>query len=107
MRYMFLLVLLTVHIYAIENFNTTVITYKINNITVGITNKIIIKLDNNQTINKYLNDFNLTKIKQIGKNLFLVKVSDNNQTLKVSNQLTQMEGVKYAHPDFIKKIIKR
>ena len=89
------------------NSTKEVITYKINNITVGITNNIIIKLDNNQTLHKYLDDFNLTKIKKIGKNIFLVKVSDNNQTLEVSNQLTKMEGIKYAHPDFIKKRIRR
>jgi len=89
------------------NSTKEVLIYKINNITVGITNNIIIKLDNNQTLNKYLNDFNLTKIKKLGKNLFLVKVSDSNQTLKISNQLTKTEGIKYAHPDFIKKRVKR
>ena len=102
-----ILFLLIISVHSMGNSTKEVITYKINNITVGITNKIIIKLDNNQTLHKYLDDFNLTKIKKIGKNIFLVKVSDNNQTLEVSNQLTKMEGIKYAHPDFIKKRIRR
>lgn len=107
MKYFFSIFLFTVNIHSFENSSIKIISYKKNNITVGIINRIIIKLDNNQTLNKYLSDFNLTKIKKLGKNLFLVEVKDNTLTIDTANQLTQMKGIKYAHPDFIKKRIKR
>ncbi|HIP12579.1 MAG TPA: hypothetical protein EYG73_07665 [Arcobacter sp.] len=76
-------------------------------ISVGITNKIIIKLEENTTLANYEKDFNLTKIKKLSNNLFLVKVSDTNQTLDTANKLNNSEGIEYAHPDFIKKRVNR
>ncbi len=72
-----------------------------------MTNKIILRLDNHSSLDKYLKDFNLTKIKKLGKNLFLVEVENNESTLEIANQLSQCKGIQYAHPDFIKKKVLR
>ncbi len=78
-----------------------------NNVLLGITNKIILKLENDIVLDNYLKDFNLTKIKKLSKNIFLVEVKNNELTLEIANQLSQCKGIKYAHPDFIKKRILR
>lgn len=88
------------------NTKKTINFYKSNKIVVGVTDKIIVKLKQDN-IEKYLLDFNLTKVKKLGKNLYLLKVSDSDKTVDIANKLTKAKGVIYAHPDFIKKMRKR
>ncbi len=88
--------------------NTTKVNYYKNEkgILLGITDKIIIKVDE-VNLKQYTQEFNLTIEKKLSANLYLLKVSDRNTTLNIANSLSQKEGVKYAHPDFIKKRILR
>jgi len=87
-------------------FNKKIHFYKSKKIVVGVTNKIIIKLAQNN-INKYLLDFNLTKVKKLDKNIYLVKVKDSSKTVDIANKLTKTKGVISAQPDFIKQMRKR
>lgn len=80
--------------------------YRSNRIVVGVTDKIIVKLEQDN-IEKYILDFNLTKVKKLGKNLYLVKVKNSVKTIDIANKLTKTKGIKYVHPDFIKKMRKR
>ncbi len=86
--------------------NRKMLFYRSNRIVVGVTDKIIVKLKQDN-IEKYILDFNLTKVKKLGKNLYLVKVKNSVKTIDIANKLTKTKGIKYAHPDFIKKMRKR
>ena len=54
-------------------------------------------------LKQYTQEFNLTIEKKLSENLYLLKISNKNKILDMANNLTQKEGVVYAHPDFIKK----
>ena len=68
---------------------------------------IIVKVKNATTIEKYLNEFNLTICKSLSKNIYLIKAKDGDSAIKISDKLDKREGIIYAHPDFVRKIIKR
>lgn len=78
-----------------------------NGVTLGATNKLILKLKDDSNLQKYLNDYNLTIKSKLGKNLYLLKTENNNLAIDTANALKQKEDVLYSHPDFIKKIISR
>lgn len=73
----------------------------------GVSNKLIVKLKDSSSLEYCLDEFNLTLEKTLGKNLYLLKSSDKNLTIDISNRLNEKDDVKYAHPDFIKKIKRR
>ena len=56
-------------------------------LVVGITNRLIVKIKN--------------------ENLYLLQTKNKYLTLITSNKLTQKEDIEYAHPDFIKKKVLR
>ncbi|MDO8454304.1 MAG: hypothetical protein Q7S59_07020 [Sulfurimonas sp.] len=88
--------------------SSTIDYYKTDNgVTLGVTNKIIVKIASESDIKKYLNAFNLTIEKELGKNLYLLKAENKSLTLDISNRLSEKEDVEYAHPDFIKKRVSR
>ena len=89
--------------------NTSTINYYKNEkgILLGVTDKIIIKVADENYLREYTQEFNLTIEKKLSTNLYLVKVSEKNKTLDIANSLNQKEGITYAHPDFIKKRILR
>jgi hypothetical protein len=76
-------------------------------VTVGVTDKIIVKFNSDADIKKYLNEFNLTIEKKLGKNLFLLKAENKRLTIDISNRLSEKDDIEYAHPDFIKKRVSR
>lgn len=76
-------------------------------ITFGVTDKIIVKAKNCTDVEKYLNDFNLTIEKELGTGLYLLKVTDKSLTIDISNRLSEKDDIEYAHPDFIKKRVRR
>lgn len=76
-------------------------------IIVGVSDKLILKLKKSDNIKKYLSDFNLTMVKILNKNMYLVKVKNKTLTIDISNRLSEKESVEYAHPDFVQKRVKR
>jgi len=78
-----------------------------NGVTLGVTNKLILKLKKGSNLQKYLNDYNLTIKSQLGDNLYLLNTENNNLAIDTANALRNKEDVIYSHPDFIKKIISR
>jgi subtilisin family serine protease len=85
------------------------IDYYINarEIGLGVNNKLIIKLEDNSTLEKYKNRFNLVFEKSLSRNIYLLKTEDKRLTIDISNRLTESKGVKYAHPDFIREVLPR
>ncbi|QOY51971.1 S8 family serine peptidase [Candidatus Sulfurimonas baltica] len=76
-------------------------------VVLGITDKLIVKLKNDISINNLLSKFNISIEKNLDKNLYLLKTTDKSLTIDISNRLTEKEYVEYAHPNFIKKRIRR
>ena len=76
-------------------------------ILLGVTDRIICKITDETYLKAYMQEFNLSIEKNLSKNLYLLKVLDKNKTLDIANNLSQKEGVTYAHPDFIKKQLSR
>lgn len=76
-------------------------------IVLGVTDKLIVKLKDAKKLEKILSEFNLTLEKTLSKNLYLLKTSNKNLTVDISNRLSEKEDVAYSHPDFIKKIMNR
>jgi hypothetical protein len=72
-------------------------------IILGVTNKLIIKLNNKKYLQQISNDFNITLEKELGNNIYLFTTQNNTRTLDIANKLTQEKYVTYAHPDFIKR----
>ncbi|MCX6077716.1 MAG: hypothetical protein NTW78_12640 [Campylobacterales bacterium] len=88
--------------------SSTIDYYKTDNgVIVGVTDKIIVKLNSDSDIKKYLDEFNATIEKELGKNLYLLKAENKRLTIDISNRLSEKNGVEYAHPDFIKKRVSR
>jgi len=76
-------------------------------VVLGVTDKLIVKLKDNEKLEQILNEFNLTLIKILSKNIYLLKTTNRTLTIDISNRLNETGYVKYAHPDFIKKMINR
>ncbi len=76
-------------------------------IVLGVSDKLILKLQDGNDIQDYLLEFNLIIEKLLAKNLYLLRVKDKSLTIDISNRLSEKEDVLYAHPDFIKKRISR
>lgn len=93
---------------SIQRSNSNINYYQTQRGTIlGITNKIIIKMKNNNNLEKYLEEFDLILEKIFINNAYLIRVKDKNNTLFISNRLSEKLDVIYAHPDFIKKRISR
>jgi len=85
------------------------IDYYTNNrgITLGVSDKIILKLKLHDNLDKYIKFYNLHIEKVMSENLYLISVKDKSTTLEIANALNQKEDVMYAQPDFIKKSLRR
>ena len=78
-----------------------------NDVKVGVGNAIIVKFFDDKNLNNYLEEFGLTLEKKLDKNLYLFKTVNKSFTIDISNKLYIKPDIKYAHPDFVKKLNKR
>jgi hypothetical protein len=78
-----------------------------NNITLGVGDKIIVKIKKGVVIENLLTQFNLSFEKKLTKNLYLVKVANKNVAIDIANRLSEHHEVEYAQPDFHKIRIRR
>ena len=78
-----------------------------NNITLGVGDKIIVKIKEGVVIENLLTQFNLSFEKKLAKNLYLVKVANKNVAIDIANRLSEHLEVEYAQPDFHKTRIRR
>lgn len=76
-------------------------------IVLGVTDKLIVKLKDDKDLKQILNEFTLTVEKVLSENLYLLKTANKNVTIDISNRLSEKEYIEYAHPDFIKKRMRR
>ncbi|MDX9744490.1 MAG: hypothetical protein RBT59_11765 [Arcobacteraceae bacterium] len=78
-----------------------------NNITLGVGDKIIVKIKEGVIIEELLTPFHLSFEKILSKNLYLVKVANKNVAIDIANRLSEHLEVEYAQPDFHKTRIRR
>ena len=81
--------------------------YNSNNILLGINDNLIIKTKENIDLKSILNFYNLTLVKVLSKNTYLLKTSNKNLTLAIANELYKHKKIIYSNPDFIKIKYKR
>ena len=89
--------------------NSSNIDYYQNNegIVLGVTDKLIVKLIDDKNLEQILNEFNLILEKTLSKNMYLLKVTNKNLSIDISNRLSEKEYIEYSHPDFIKRRMSR
>ena len=73
----------------------------------GVGNTLIIKVINDDNLDTYLNDFELTLLSSLGTYIYLLETKNKDLTLAISNSLHEKEDVLYSHPNFLRKKIKR
>ncbi len=78
-----------------------------NNILLGVSNSILVKITNKISIDDIAQDFNLTVKQKFTDNLYLVEVKNKNLTLDIANKLNNLSYIKYAQPNFLKHLGKR
>jgi len=75
-----------------------------NNITLGVSNQLMLKLKNDNNLKSYLIEFNLIINREIIKDLYVLETSHKSLTINISNELSQKNDVIFSHPDFLKQI---
>lgn len=84
------------------------LTYKTsNNVELSLNDKILVKFIGLDNILEYMEDYNLSKCKEIDSSLYQFQVSDKNRLFTTVNSLSLKKDIKYAEPDFIKMSISR
>jgi len=77
------------------------------NTIIGVTDEIIIKLKDSTMLESLSIKYNFLVIDTLTENLYLIKVSNKEETLQMANKLYLEDSVQYASPNFIKSIDKR
>ena len=72
---------------------------------IRMNKNILVKLKDNVDLVKLQRDFEIKLLKQYSKNLYLVQTK--NEVLKTANRLYEDDRTIFAHPDLIRKVIKR
>jgi len=70
-----------------------------------LTENLLEKIRDNVDLEKLQKDFSLEIVKQYSTTLYLVK--SDNEILQTANRLYEDERTVFAHPDFIREVIKR
>jgi len=72
---------------------------------IRLTNKILLKLKDNVYFAELKKEFEIELVKKYANNLYLVKSKNN--VLETANRLYEDDRTLFAHPDLIRKVIKR
>ncbi len=78
-----------------------------NNMTLGVTDEIILKLKDKNMLAYLSSRYNFIVIEELFPNMYLIKAPNKDETLPMANQLHLEESVSYASPNFLKTINKR
>ena len=76
-------------------------------VVMGVGKKILLKVADATQLHSYVQEYKLKVLKELSKGLYLVENMSQTDTLEVANTLTLQKGVVYAHPDFVKKMMRR
>ncbi len=79
----------------------------LNNDLVGIGDRIIVGVKNEKVLDKIVKKYRLKVIDRLKGNMFVLKTPERSLTLDIANEIYEMEGVEFSHPDFIREKRKR
>ncbi len=74
---------------------------------VGVSDTLLVKFLNTNNLSYYIQKYNIVQSRQILPNLYEFKVQDKSLTIQTANDLSSQSDIKYAHPNFVKKRVKR
>ncbi len=75
-----------------------------NGVVLGVDNSLLVSFKNVQNRLAYMREFHVAKSKHIFGSLYKFTLSNKAQTIATANALSLKKDVKYAHPNFSKKI---
>lgn len=78
-----------------------------NNVKVGVTDTLLVKFIDTKNLSAYAKEYDFVVVKEVVKDLYLLKVKDKSLTIQTANKLYKKSDIKFAHPNFIKKRIPR
>jgi len=82
--------------------------YKTQNETVvGVSNKLIVKFSDGAKYDAVVQKYSLTLIKKMFQNTYLFETPQGVDALDLANELYDLAGVAYAHPNFLRDVQKR
>ena len=85
----------------IQEYTTT------DNKKVKFKNEILVKCTNNSYCLDDFEDLNLTNYKEIGTNTYLIKLDEKQDIFLYCKNLYEKNDIESAHPNYIRKLIKR
>lgn len=68
-----------------------------------IPNRVIVKVKDKNSLEKYIKKYNLKIVKKYSNRLYLLKASSAKMALEIANILSQKEEILFAQPDLIKR----
>lgn len=68
-----------------------------------IPNRVIVKVKDKNSLEKYIKKYNLKIVKKYPNRLYLLKASSAKMALEIANILSQKEEILFAQPDLIKR----
>jgi len=78
-----------------------------NGFVLGISDEIIVKVENQKNIEFLQERFELKKIGQIAPNTYLLQTRSFIHTIEMVQLLKEYDYIEYVQPNFVKKIIYR
>ena len=74
---------------------------------VGVTDEILVKCYQSSDCFNTLDKYNFRSISKVTQTIYLVKIDNENDIFKISQELFLDDNIKFAHPNFIKEQQKR
>ena len=68
-----------------------------------IPNRVIVKVKDKNSLEKYIKKYNLKIVKKYSNRLYLLKASSAKMAIEIANILSQKEEILFAQPDLIKR----
>ncbi len=83
--------------------NSNPITYYKNRAgtKIGVGDKIIVAFDDTDIAGYVEREYGLEFIEGLFKDLYLYRVKKGKDALNIANKIAELQGIRYAHPDFI------
>jgi transcriptional/translational regulatory protein YebC/TACO1 len=75
--------------------------------TVKFKNQILVQCKKNSYCEDDFENLNLTNYKNIGNNTYVIKLDNTQDIFSFCQKLYDKEDIKSAHPNYIRKLIKR
>lgn len=87
-----------------RDYNSNVIYYQTSEgKNLGVKDQIIISFTNEAIKEQIQIEYSLTEIKKLSGTMYLYQTPSKEDTLEIANQISNISGIKFAQPDFLKQ----